>query len=279
MLAIPVCNFLIFWAGVNIDSILLAFQYKDKNLQDVWGFAHFVSLFNDIFAPKSTLLISLKNTMIFFGSNILITLPLSLLVCYFLYRKIAGYRFFRYVFYFPSIISGAVMVVLFKYILAANGTVGIVMQKLGMELIPFLKNSQYAMKTILFYTIFFGIGGNMVLLSGAMNQINQSILEAGRIDGVGIWREIVDVVIPCVWPTLSTLLIFNFVGLFGSSGPILLFTSGAYDTSTVSYWIYSLVYYSGSYNYAAAIGLTFTVIGFPIALLARYVLNRVVTEE
>ena len=119
----------------------------------------------------------------------------------------------------------------------------------------------------------------MVLLSGAMNQINQSVIEAGRIDGTGIGREIFSIVIPCIWPTLSTLLIFDFVGLFGASGPILLFTSGAYNTTTVAYWIYDLVYYSGSYNYAAAIGLTFTAIGTPIALLARHILNKIASEE
>lgn len=273
MLLIPVTHFIIFWIIVNVDSILLAFQIEKAGVGTVWSFDNFKAIINDLTLPNSEVLISLKNTLIFFASKVLLILPLSLLLCYFLYKRIWMYRFFRYVFYLPVIIAPSVLVIIFRYVIAANGPVGMLTQAMGKELIPFLTDSRYALGTILFYTVFFGLGGNMVLLSGAMNQIDNSVVEAGIIDGVNTFQEIFHIVIPGIFPTLFTLIIFDFVGLFGSSGPILLFTAGEYKTNTVSFWIYNLVLNSGSYNYAAALGLMCTVVGAPIALLIKRLLN------
>ena len=111
-----------------------------------------------------------------------------------------------------------------------------------------------------------------------MNQVDTSVVEAGILDGVNTFQEIFHIVIPGIFPTLSTLIIFDFVGLFGSSGPILLFTAGEYKTNTISFWIYSMVLNSGSYNYAAALGLLCTMIGAPIALLIKRLLSGKVTD-
>lgn len=273
MLSVPVAHFIVFWIVVNVDSILLAFQYEKAGVGVVWGFENFKAIFHDLTLPNSEVLIALRNTMIFFASKVLLILPLSLLLCYFLYKRIWMYRFFRYVFYLPVIIAPSVLVIIFRYIIAANGPIGVLTQLMGKELIPFLTNSRYALGTILFYTVFFGLGGNMVLLSGAMNQVDTSVVEAGVIDGVNTFQEIFHIVIPGIFPTLSTLIIFDFVGLFGSSGPILLFTAGEYKTNTISFWIYSMVLNSGSYNYAAALGLLCTLVGAPIALLIKRLLN------
>lgn len=272
MLIVPIMHFLIFWFYVNFSSILLAFQYNEGGVL-VWGFKYFELFFRDVSANNSELLGAIFNTLKFFSANIFLTLPLSLILCYFLYKRIKHYKFFRFVFYLPSIISATVMVVLFKYIIGVNGPVGVFTHSIGKDFIPFLSDSSYAMKTILFYVVSFGLGGNMILLSGAMSGIDESIIEAGKIDGVGLYKEIVQIVIPLIWPTLSTMIILAFVGLFGASGPILLFTNGAYNTYTISFWIYQRVQV-GSYNYPAAIGLIFTLIGTPIALTMRYLLNK-----
>lgn len=275
MLAIPVLHFLVFWVYVNFNSILMAFQRNGLDGQTYWTFFWFKTLWGELCTKGSTLLTALKNTLIYFACNILVILPISLLLCYFLYKRIRGYRFFRVVFYLPSIISASIMVVLFKYIIAIDGPLGIFITRVIKGEYPqLLADSRYAMKTIVFYVISFGLGGNIVLLSGAMGHIDESIIEAGRIDGVNMFTEITRIVIPLVWPTLSTLILFAFVGLFGASGPILLFTQGEYGTTTISYWIYERVYFGQTYNYPAAIGLVFTLIGAPITLTIRHFMNK-----
>ena len=138
----------------------------------------------------------------------------------------------------------------------------------------FLTEKEYAMKTVFIYMFFTNFAGNMVLFSGAMNRIPKEMLESAEIDGVGMWRELVQFVIPCMWPTLSTIIILSITSLFTASGPILLLTKGAGDTTTISYWIFEQVKFIGSYNIPAALGLVFTAIGFPLVLVVRKVLGR-----
>ena len=279
MLVPSIVQFFIFWVYVNIDSIFMAFQVPVPNSNELtWSFANFEALFKEFSTTHSELWIALKNTLIFFFSGLFVTLPLSLLLCYFLYKKIWGYTAFRILFYLPCIIPASVTVALFRYIIAAEGPLYEVLALFGFKLPPLLQDSRYALWTIVFYGIFFGLGGNLVLFGGAMNQINKELVESATIDGVTMLKEIIYIIIPLMWPTLSTVMIFGFVGLFGASGPILLFTGGAYKTDTISFWIFRKVQGEQSLYYPAATGLFFTFIGAPIALIMRKILNKGVDD-
>lgn len=274
MLMLPLLNFAVFYVYVNFNSILLAFKVPVGDIE-VWGMDNFKQMFEEFASGGSDLTKALINTMKYFFTGIIITLPLSFLMCYFLYKRVRGYRVFRVIFYLPSIISASVLVAMFRYSVAVNGPISLLFEKLGLGTLPPLFNmSKYATNTIIFYNVAFGLGANLILFSGAMTNIDGSIIEAAKIDGANMARELASIVIPITWPTISTVLIFQFVGIFSASGPILLFTKGDFDTYTISYWIYDQVKFGSSYNFPSAVGLFFTLIGAPIAILMRWVLTR-----
>lgn len=269
LVAIPICHFLVFYVFINGSTILLAF----KNADNVFTFDNFEFLFDYFCSADSTLLEALINTLKFFVLGLII-FPVSLLFSYFLYKKIFLYKYFQIIFFLPSIISAMVMVTLYKNIL--NGPVSELWAKIfNMENAPlFFNSTKYALRSIMVYTVWTGLAGNMVIFNGTMARIPVEVLESGKIDGVGFWREFVQLVVPLIWPTLSTLLLMSFIGIFTASGPILLFTQGKYGTYTISYWIYEYTVVLQNYNYAAAAGIFFTVVGLPIIFGAKYLLNK-----
>lgn len=121
----------------------------------------------------------------------------------------------------------------------------------------------------------------MLLLGGALARVPTEILESARVDGISTPREIVSMVLPLIWPTISTLLILQCTGIFSAGGPILLFTKGQYKTSTIGYWIFDKVAYQGAsaYNEVAAVGLLFTVVGVPIIMFIRWLIERIPVAE
>ena len=278
MLLIPLAHLAVFWFYVNIDSLLLAFKMPQEGGEEIWSFENFRILFTEFSLGDSDISTALVNTLIFFAVSLFFSFPVSILIAYFIYKKIAWYRFFRVVLYLPCIISASVTAVLFRYIIAGNGPIAEILSLFGQEMPTLLGNSDYALKTIIFYTVFFGLGGNLVLFGGALNQVDMSVLESARIDGVNRLQELLYMIIPLIWPTLSTVLTLMFVGLFNSSGPILLFTQGGYNTNTLSYWIYHKVYYNQELNYPAAVGMFFTLIGAPIAIIMRWLLSKGVDD-
>lgn len=275
MLAIAIVNFVIFWIGVNFNSILYAFQQRSSGTVK-YTLANFELLFREFAKPNSVIMESLLNTMIFFAINLLVIIPLSLMLSYFLYKKIWLFRFFRFVFFMPSIISAVVLTTLFRYILTPNGPIVTLLHQFGIQNAPmFFSDSRYAIWSIVAYCIWTGFGVNLILFNGAMVRIPMSVIESGKIEGVSMFKELVQIIIPMIWPTLSTVLVFTFVGIFTSSGPILLLTEGAFKTNTISYYIFDQVYNRGIIEYSSAVGLFFTVLGLPIVLSVKHIMDKI----
>ena len=281
MLALPILNWLVFWLYLNFSSIMLAFQ--DPRTGGL-TFNNFVLFWESLTAPKGDIAIAVENTFKYFGSSLFIVMPVALLISYFLYKQILGYRFFRVVFYLPAIVSGVAMVAVYVNFINPQGPLNELMKLFGKEIPPegFLANPKTATPTILVYNIWVGFGTSIILFCGAMVRVPIEVLESAALEGCGSFRELFEIILPLIWPTVSTQIIFAFTGLFTASGPILLFgTDGQYETMTISYWIFRGVY-SGresAYNFVSATGLVFTIVGVPVILFVRWLMEKIPSVE
>ena len=276
MLAVPIISFIVFYLYINFNALLMAFHDGEQ-----FTLKYFEMFFKELAKwdmPRG-LGEALRNTLAFFTLSECVMFPVSLFFSYFLYKKIYCYKYFRIVFFFPSIISGVVLTTLFRYML--NGPItDIYVNWFGVDPAPlFFNSSTYAMGSIMAYQVWLGLAGNMVLYSGTMARIPNGIKDSAKIDGVGFWRELFQIVIPMIWPTLQTLLLMSVIGIFSASGPVLLFTQGDYGTMTISYWMYDKTVVQGAgspvaMNYAAATGMVFTILGLPIVFTVNWLLNK-----
>ncbi len=287
LLILPVSNWLIFWLGVNIQTILMAFQTSEG----VWGFGSFKDVWMSATNPINPLInlkLGLKNTLIYFFSGLFITFPISLVMSFFLYKKVFMYKGFRVIFYLPSIISGVILVTVFSEIVKPGGPLGSVLKALNLPAKDYLHTPGSATIVIVIYGIWTGFCGNILLFNGAMSRIPADVMEAAKLDGVGPFREIVSFVLPLIWPTISSMLILNFTGILGASGPILLFApNGENETTTISFWLFYQVYGGGGVGSAAgrnlyvvsAGGIALTAITLPIILITRWLVEKVPNYE
>ncbi len=280
MIALPVLGFLVFYVAVNLNSILMAFRkfdgYGPNGAEYSWTFEHFEHLIKSLSTESNQLRLAFRNTMLFFLLDTVIMVPLIFVISYFLFKKITGYKVFRVLFYLPNILSSMIMVVSFKNIIAVDGPISNILWNNGGEPLPsFLTNPDTAIWVILVYCFWAGMGANMILFQGGMHRIPTEVLESAALDGVTPWQELIKIILPMMWNTFSTVIILKISTIFTVSGPILLFTGGAYDTYTISYWIFDQVYGNNDFSFAAAVGLFFTAVNIPIVLLVRYLTNKV----
>lgn len=271
-----VIHFLVFYVYINASAITMGFRDEITNK---FTFRYFEIFAMDINSPTSLIKESLINTLLTFFVQNAIVFPISLLFSYFLYKKIMAYKYFRIVFFLPNIISAVVLTTLFRYIM--NGPIaGIMMDWMSLDAPPLLLNSErYAMTSTLIYIIWTSLGSGMVIHCGTLARIPAEIVDSCKIDGAGFFTELIHISIPLIWPTLSTLILLNFIGIFGTSGPTLLLTNGSYGTCTISFWIYRSTVITPSYHYASAVGFVFTCIGVPLAFFCRWLLSKVGSEE
>ena len=185
--------------------------------------------------------------------------------------------FFKVILYLPSIISGLVFVLLFKYF--ADIAVPEVYKLLtGKTIIGLISNIDTAMTTIMLYSCWVGFGGGVLLYSGAMSSISDSVIESAQLDGVKPMREFFSIIMPGIWPTFTTFMLLQVVGFF--TNQINLY---AFFGSTAERYMYSIGYYlyvsaatftRAEYPYLSAFGLTLTLIAVPATLILKYTLTK-----
>lgn len=280
-LALPIALFLVFYFYVNLDSFAMAFRrvktLADGTTGEYWTLENF-RMIGRILAANSgemgILTEAIVNTLLFNVVNIFLTLPTTTLICYFITKRIVGFRFFRAVYYLPCVITSSALVMLFKITLNHGGPLDVLFRDMG-YVYP-LSKAPNAIITILLYNFLFGLGGNIIVIGGAMRSVNPQLMEAGEIDGCNWVQEFIYIILPSIWPTISTILILSAAGFLGASGPILPFTKGEYGTMTLSFYTFALVSGVSSadtdYYLASAIGLCMTAISFPFALVVKRLL-------
>ena len=272
MMGPAIVGFLIFYVYVNFDSLIMAFQVNTGD-SIRFGFDNFAYFLRELSVPGSVFTEAIVNMLIFFALGFVVML-LSLVVGYFIYKKIVGYKFFRFVFYLPCIIMGTATASLFSFVIARAGPIGDLLRAAGSEIPDLLAEAPHANWMLILYQLLFTLGGNMILFLGSMTNISPEIFEAAKLDGVSWVRELFQIIVPLIWPTLSVMILQAIVGLTQASGPVFLLTEGAAGTYTINYWLYEQLLNGRNLEVSAAIGWLCTAITFPIALIAKHYLDK-----
>ncbi len=277
LIIIPLLHFLLFWVYVNVDSILMAFKGLDDGGREFWTLNNFSTLVKDFFLPDSIIVEATVNTLLIFSTGVFIATPICLIAAFFMLKRMPLGNFYKILFFLPSMINMVAFVYIFTYFIGVDGPLARIWVNLGFKLdaFPVFLGQHLAMPTILLYNIWSGLGFTTIVVSSNMNRIPTELFESAKIDGAGFIREFFCIAIPLIWPTISSMIIFNMAGMFGYLGPIMLMTEGSYNTSTIGYYIFQNVT-SGDPKlmyYPAALGMFFTVVAAPLILLTRKLLN------
>ena len=286
MIILPLLQWIVCWLIVNLSSIKLAFT--DARTEEL-TFRNFELFWEHLTSPYGEIKIALSNTLKYFVTNLIIINPLACIVAYFLYKKIAGYKMFRVIFYLPAIVSSVAMVEAYRQFVGPGGLINGILNVFGGSIPPeglFARN-ETATNTILAYTIWTGCSVNMLLFMGAMTRVPLEVLEAAKLDGCTAFNELTVIILPLILPTICTVVTVTCTNVFSASGPILLFTKGACHTTTVAYWIFEKVYGDGvsggtaasNYNIVSCTGLCFTLVGVPIIMFIRWLMEKLPAVE
>lgn len=283
LLIVPVLNFLVFWVYVNFDTILMTFKRFDvPTASYVWrGFEGYVSVF------KSMILGGDKgefNAFINSFRAILINaaiLPLSFIVAYSFYKKIKFNKFFQTIFFLPNIISLVVLCMIVRYMFSSDfGPIAMLFEKITGHPTDWIGyQSDKLWGIIILFCIWAGIGGNTIVLCGAMLRIPEELSEAARLDGIGFWREAWYIVLPLVMPTIGIFFIGVITSVFSfTMQPMLIAINPGVDNKymTIGWYIFTSVDTGSSGNMiqAATIGMMFSLIMLPFVVAVRWLVKK-----
>ncbi|MBR5191797.1 MAG: sugar ABC transporter permease [Clostridia bacterium] len=272
VVAIPLLQFLIFYVGVNFNTILLAFQELDEGkFVFTAGFRNFEVFFHNFFVGEMRY--AFQNSLIVWAVGIVSGTVLTILFSYYIFKKYFAYNFVRIILFLPSIIPGVVTVQIYDSMLRY-----LVRDMLGGIYLLDSTLGDTQLLGVIVYTVFMGFGSNVLLYSGAMGNVSTDILEASQIDGAGNARQLFSIVLPSIYPTITTFLVTSVAHLFTNQANLYTFFAEQAQpiVRTIGYELFVLVQKGvmSAYPAAATAGLMFTLVAAPLTLLVRYLLEK-----
>ena len=223
-----------------------------------------------------------KNTLILNGLYLLFRFPLTLIFALLLneIRNLHWKKFVQTVSYLPHFISMVIVCGMIKELLSTSGPVNDIIQQLGGEKINFIALAEWFRTIFVASGVWQSLGWGTILYLAAMSGINPSLYEAATVDGANHFQQVMHITIPCILPTIATLLILDIGGLVGSGGAFekvyLLYSPLTYETSDiVSTYVFRMGIESGSINFATAVGLFEGLINLVLLTCANFVSRKV----
>ncbi len=189
-----------------------------------------------------------------------------------------GKIFFRTVFYLPAVVSGLVVLFLWKsfYDPSAAGLLNKLLNIFSFGHISpqgWLKDPKWAMLAIVLPTVWAGMGAGSLLYLAALKTIPDDLYEAAEIDGANTWDKLWNVTIPTIRPLIIISFVGAFVAAFKTSGYILAMTGGgpAGSTMVLSLEIFYNAFLYLKFGTATAMAwlLGFILIGFTVYQMKR----------
>jgi putative aldouronate transport system permease protein len=188
-------------------------------------------------------------------------------------------RFVQTTTYLPHFLSIVIVAGMVLQITSMTGTINQIIGGLGLKQIAFMQDANWFPVIYVGSEVWQTAGWGTILYLAALTTVDDSLYEAARIDGANRWRQTWHVTLPGISPTIVTLLILN-IGTFMAVGfekILLLYNPTLYETADViSTYLYRVGLQSGSFSYAAAIGIFEALIGLILVLGANLVSRRLI---
>lgn len=239
------------------------------------GLKHFEELFS---APSfrqiltNTLLISFYKLIFGFPAPIIFALLLNEV----LQSKVK--KIVQTISYLPHFISWVVLGGVFIQLLSpTSGPVNLVINFLGIESIYFLGDNSWFRGTLVWTSIWKGIGWGSIIYFAALAGVDTSLYEAASIDGANRFHKMIYITIPSMVPVITIMLIFAVAGVINDDFDQIfnLYSSAVYQSGDViSTYVYRKGLVGSEFSYATAVGLFKNIIGFVLIILTNQIAKK-----
>ena len=248
--------------------LVMVFVYSFESRNLLFGNMGFAGLENyKTLVEDDLFFMTLKNTIIFSLGVVPLNLVLSLALALYLGANAAGARIVRSVIFLPVITSGVAWAIVFKYLFQGGdaGPINYLLSFVGVEGPNWLHEKGWAMFAVVISRVLKNLGMNVLIFMGAVMNLPQDVLEAGRIDGatkpVLFWK----IKLPLLMPSILMVTIVTVIGSMRVFDTIKLMTDGGPEGSTMVlvYYIYHQAFKTFNIGYASSVA----VVLFMIVLL------------
>jgi len=263
-----------------IASMVLVFLHYDLLTPPRWaGLENITRLWTD----KRMFTIYWNTVRLVFGVTFLNN-ALGLLLAMGVNRSMPGVL--RYILrtsiFFPVLTTTASLAVVWRFLLTQDrGVVNYLLGQIGMDPVPWLSSSTWALVSAIVYDVWKSCGYLMVLYLAGLQGISQSYYEAASIDGANRFQLFRHITLPLISPTAFFAVVISMIGAFQIFDNVWVLTEGGPGDASrvIAIYIYEKAFKGFEMGYASAVSLTLFAILIVLTVAQFYGARRWVHYE
>ncbi len=283
VLFLPALVYYILFKYVPMWGVSIA-VYKYSIFKGMAG-SKFIGLYNfKIFFQSPEWWLYTKNTFALGAMGVFISFPLTIVFALLL-NEVRGARFKKItqtVSYLPHFLSVVVVVGLMKSLCdPTTGAINSIIKAFGGEPIYFFTETKWFRPLYEISAVWSGLGWGTIVYLAAISSVDPGLYEAARLDGAGRFRQMINITLPTIMPTVSTMFIMKIGHILGDSMEKVLLMQSAvtYEVSqTISTYTYYVGMSKGNYDFSTAITLYSSVVNLVFLFGANFI-SKKLTEN
>jgi multiple sugar transport system permease protein len=224
----------------------------------------------------------LVNTAYYVLGTVPTGMVLSLLLALAMNSSIRGITLFRAIFFIPVITSAVAVAMIWRWLFNSDyGLINAGLFALGLNGIPWLSSSAWAMPAVIIMATWKHVGYNMVIYLAGLQGIPPSLYEAASIDGASGLQRFRHITLPLLTPTTFFILVISMISSFQVFDLAFILTAGGpgIATNTIVMYVYNQAFQFFHMGYAAAVAWILFAIIFLITAAQWQVQRRWVHYE
>lgn len=250
-----------FWP-VGFGSFLAFTRYNLIDAPAWVGLENFREIFGD-----ELFLSALKNSALY-----LLVVPViqvvAMLLAVLVNNNLPGIKLFRAAYYLPVVTSVSVIGIIWNFMYTEDGVLNAVLQYLHVLSGPvgWLNDDRIALFSVMFITVWRGLGWYMVLYLAGLQSIPGDVYEAAVLDGASPWQRFWKITVPLLAPTILLCSVMSVLAAVKAFEEVQIMTKGGPMQSTYTTLFYAYEFGIKSLNFGKALAASLVMSVFCILL-------------
>lgn len=182
--------------------------------------------------------------------------------------------FYRTVFFFPVVISGTAISLLFVLFYNYNfGLLNNLLAQFDIEKVLWLDDKN-ALKAVSIPTVWHYVGFYFVLFLTAMSKIPSDYYEAVKLEGISAFKRTTMLTIPLIMSDIKVVITLAITGTLKVFEFVWVITSGQNGTEVLGTYMYKKAMVDQNFGYGSTVAIYMVVFGVLLAVIANRLLKR-----
>ena len=209
---------------------------------------------------------AIGNTVLFAVMKLVFDTGLALIIALMLDSHIPLRKFLRSTYFAPVVVPVVASSLIWIWFFDPDvGPLNMILEKLGLEPLLWLNDKSTALVSILLFSVWKGIGYNVMLFLTGLQNIPDSYIEASKVDGASWWQSLIKIKLPLLRPITNFIVMIGIINTFKVFAEIDVMTptgGPGYSTAMIVTYIYEQAFTRGKMGRACAASIILFVIIF-----------------